>query len=283
MTVFMGIDLETTGLDPKTDKIIEVGVSVWKMDTGCKSVPILSFSNIIDPHQKIPEAITALTGLSSYDCERYGVNSLQEAMGPVEALLCMVDYFVAHNAKFEREFLAHNGYLGLISQRHWIDTKTDIPYPQGKGDGSLSEILMNHGIFNPMPHRALPDAFGMMQLLAKYPVADVVKISVIPKWTLICRSPYDPSGGVQSFLKGLGFYWDGSQKRWHKPCRKNKVCEEIDTLLEGSIFMGELFVETDTETGEQPATLIYDELKEEAENAIRSYLAMCQVSSKSPP
>ncbi len=59
---FVVVDLETTGLDPEKDQIIEIGAI--KYTDGIESA---SFEELINPGRPIPEFITRLTGISDSD------------------------------------------------------------------------------------------------------------------------------------------------------------------------------------------------------------------------
>ena len=56
---YLALDLETTGLDPKRDKIIEIGACRVRDGEIEKELSLL-----IHPHQPLPERITALTGIT---------------------------------------------------------------------------------------------------------------------------------------------------------------------------------------------------------------------------
>lgn len=93
-TVF---DIETTGLDPKDNSIIEIGaykVIDNKLDD--------SFNELIKIDEKVPELITSLTGITDKDLE----NGISEK----EALIKFLEFskntiLVAHNAKFDMSFI----------------------------------------------------------------------------------------------------------------------------------------------------------------------------------
>src|SRR5699024_12152295 len=56
---YIVLDLETTGLSPKDDKILEIGAA--RIADGCVQEVYQAF---VDPHIKIPERITELTGIT---------------------------------------------------------------------------------------------------------------------------------------------------------------------------------------------------------------------------
>ena len=59
---FVALDLETTGLDPKLDAIIEFGAVRFR-----DGEVIAEYSTLINPSRPIPTEITTLTGISNDD------------------------------------------------------------------------------------------------------------------------------------------------------------------------------------------------------------------------
>lgn len=61
---YVCVDIETTGLNPKTDKIIEIG-AVFMENGVCKR----TFETFIYPGRQLPEKIVKLTGITDSDLE----------------------------------------------------------------------------------------------------------------------------------------------------------------------------------------------------------------------
>lgn len=228
MAILLGLDLETTGLDPATSDIIEVGAVLWDTDT---QQPIQMTSWLIETEGLIPDEITSLTGITNGLIDIEALPELEAAINLLEEMVVKADYLVAHNAEFEKSFLkSFPEYISKypeLSNTKWIDTRTDLPYKGSKGKGSLSEIAMNHGIFNPMPHRALPDTLAMMQVLAQYDFSEVEIYANAPTRNLVIRFPYDATGEKNKVVKSLGYYWNPDGKYWHKPVKEFFVDEEL--------------------------------------------------------
>ena len=94
---FVVIDLETTGLDPDTNAITEVGAV--KIQGG---EVLGEFGTLVRPQQRIPASIVRLTGISE-DMVRHspGIGEVLASLEPFFGTATMV----AHNARFDHAFL----------------------------------------------------------------------------------------------------------------------------------------------------------------------------------
>lgn len=200
MTLLLGIDFETTGLDPEKDKIIEVGCCVMDTDTW---QPVWAKSGLIDHGSiELSKEITTLTGITTEmlarGCYPYEIDSF------LPSNYMNIEYLVAHNAAFEQSFINNNEFLGCLDildqELPWIDTKTDIPGHEGK---KLTYLAADHGFVNPFPHRALFDVMTMFKVLSCYDFKEIERRVLADKVTLIANVPYDD----REKAKALGFQW----------------------------------------------------------------------------
>lgn len=235
MALLLGIDLETTGLNPDTDKIIEIGGVFWDTQQNTMTECFSFLVNSLEPEEKLTPDIEILTGIHTTLLKKHGAF---HSVGHLVAFIGKADYLVAHNAGFEKSFLKQTSLVeGLqtlgffVDSIPWIDTKTDIPYLPGKGQGTLSEIAMAHGVFNPMPHRALTDALAMMQILAKYDINQVIENAKAPTLNLVANVSYDD----RDKAKALGYYWDGKKRIWSKPIKAFRLDDEMNAAKEMSM------------------------------------------------
>ena len=60
----IALDVETTGLDPAADRVIEVAAVRFTIDPPAE---LATFSTLINPERPIPEKITQITGLTDAD------------------------------------------------------------------------------------------------------------------------------------------------------------------------------------------------------------------------
>ncbi|MBN2564923.1 MAG: 3'-5' exonuclease, partial [Candidatus Eisenbacteria bacterium] len=95
---FVGLDLETTGVDPTCDRIIEVGLV--RMVDGQVSD---TFESLIDPGVSIPTDIVYLTGISDEDVA--GAPRIDDVLPRILEFLGD-DPVIAHSASFDIDFLS---------------------------------------------------------------------------------------------------------------------------------------------------------------------------------
>ena len=94
---YVVLDVETTGLDPAAERIIEV--AALKVEGGA---PTGRYETLVDPGKKLPPKITELTGLTTEQV-RAG-KQYQTMVEETEAFVGSLP-IVAHNSSFDAKFL----------------------------------------------------------------------------------------------------------------------------------------------------------------------------------
>lgn len=160
---FCVIDLETTGGNPETEKIIEVGMV--KIENR-KITEERSF--LVNPHKEIPDFVQKLTGIRKADVEH--APKIEEVIDEIVEFIGK-GILVAHNTSFDIPFL--NGVLKNL-QRPTLDNKvicTNIMTKYLIPDIMSSNLQYMSQIFNishSNAHRAIEDARATGNLLLKY-------------------------------------------------------------------------------------------------------------------
>ena len=160
---FCVIDLETTGGNPETEKIIEVGMI--KIENR-KITEERSF--LINPQKDIPDFVQKLTGIRKADVEH--APKIEEVIDEIVQFIGDT-ILVAHNTSFDVPFL--NGVLKNL-QRPTMDNKvicTNIMTKYLIPDIMSSNLQYMSQIFNithSKAHRAIEDARATAFLLLKY-------------------------------------------------------------------------------------------------------------------
>lgn len=140
------VDIETTGLDPSSDVILEIGAVF--VEAGVVSA---RRSWLVQPGRPIPALITALTGLTDEDVR---------AAPPLEAIDAELRRalegwtLVAHNAAFERSFLGDR-----IAAHAMLDSceLAQLLFPE-RPSHSLDSLVRWLEVGRGARHRALDDA-----------------------------------------------------------------------------------------------------------------------------
>lgn len=155
------VDIETTGLNANTDKIIEVGAV--KIHGGqC----ISTFSSFINPHGAIPPEIVNLTGITD--------DMVCSAPDEDEVLRQFKDFvgdavLVAHNAQFDLGFIRQHGQkYGLTFDNPVLDTLTLARQLfKGLKHYRLDTLASHLHISMDNHHRAVDDARTAASILVK--------------------------------------------------------------------------------------------------------------------
>jgi len=156
----IAVDLETTGFDPETDRIIEIGAVRVRL-TADGAEPGERFSTFVDPGRDIGPAITRLTGIRDLD--------LQGAPVAVDAVRHFAAFagdavFVGHNVDFDLAFLERNGFAPGAQRLDTADIASML-LPSAPSY-ALQRLAADEGIVPASAHRALDDALTCAAVLA---------------------------------------------------------------------------------------------------------------------
>lgn len=184
---YVALDLETTGLDPKTDAIIEIGCARLR-----DGEIVDQWSTLVNPGRKLSFAITQLTGIADRDL--IGQPALREVIDPLRRFVGSVP-IVAHNASFDLGFLRTHG---LSFANPILDTFeiASIVLP-GRSSYSLGALAAEFGAGQASAHRALDDARATALLLAalheqaaRLPLATLIEINRLASQTNWSLRPF---------------------------------------------------------------------------------------------
>lgn len=156
----IGLDLETTGLSPLVDKIIEI--SAVKLTPG----GIDYFDQLIDPVCDIPQKTIDIHGIT---------NDMVKGSPKIEDVL--PDFFkftaglplVAHNAQFDLGFLVFNLHkqdLGVENHEVYCSCKYARSSLKNRESYKLSALASELGVNLENAHRALDDAIAGLEVFA---------------------------------------------------------------------------------------------------------------------
>lgn len=148
---YVALDLETTGLSAKQDRIIEVG-AVLVEGGEIKD----SFSTFVNPRRELPAKIVEITGINGKDLEHAPV---------LEEILTELSDFIGDRALLGHRILFDYSFLkrafvnaGMCFEKKGIDTlKLSRKYLPELPSKRLSDLCAYYGI-EQRAHRALEDA-----------------------------------------------------------------------------------------------------------------------------
>lgn len=152
------IDVETTGLSHKTERLTEIAIVIIE-----EGEIVKEFSSLVNPERKIPYRITQLTGISDQMVQ--GAPHFYEIAKQIVELTtdCI---FVAHNASFDYRFIqAEFARYEFDYQRKVLDTvKLARKLMPGFRSYSLGKLTAQLGIQIENRHRAMGDAAATARL-----------------------------------------------------------------------------------------------------------------------
>ena len=151
--IFVCIDCETTGLDPKNDRIIEVAVVKFTKDKVLES-----FETLIDPECNIPQETIDIHHITPDQV--IGKPKIHEVLSKILAMIGK-HVIIGHGIKFDVQLLIesakrHNIPCHLDKNRQ-IDTLR-LARLYGESSVNSLEMLRQHfNIPNEVAHRAMSD------------------------------------------------------------------------------------------------------------------------------
>ena len=145
---WVALDLETTGLSPDSDAIIEVGAVKFQGDE-----ELDSYTTLVNPYRSLDSFIRRYTGISQEEVDAAPPFS---EVAPRLASFIGSAPVVGHNIGFDLDFLRSGG-LPLTNPRTDTWDMAFVLLPRHR-DYSLDKLAAALGIEHPRPHRAIPDA-----------------------------------------------------------------------------------------------------------------------------
>jgi DNA polymerase III epsilon subunit family exonuclease len=154
---FISFDVETTGLSPTIDRIVEIGAMLF-----IDSVPVKSFRTLINPNVNISASASAINHITNamlvsapieQDVYPQFIEFLGEALNE-NIIMC------AHNARFDFDFLCNTlSRLGYDANIRYVDTLSlSRKYIKGLENYKQGTVANAFGLVNDAAHRAVSDA-----------------------------------------------------------------------------------------------------------------------------
>jgi len=162
---YLAFDVETTGLDSKTCRVVEIGAVLFVPESEVFDGP--SMERLINPGMPIPPAVIAIHGIGDADVRSAPSFS---AVARDFAALAEGAIFVAHNAPFDLGFIrgefARAGLLPPTNPAMDSLVLARAAFP-GLSSYSLPRLLPSLGIRSERSHRALDDAIAAARVFVE--------------------------------------------------------------------------------------------------------------------
>jgi len=210
------IDVETTGLNPREDEIIELAMTRFFYSTEGRVQGVgESFHGLREPSRPIPPEITAITGITDAMVAGQVIDPAE-----VSAFAAPAAFVVAHNAGFDRRFL--ESFCDPFKTKPWACSMSQVDWSAAGYEGVKLAYLANSAGFFYDKHRAINDCAAAIELLSlPIPGSDEPALSQLlaaarsPSWRIRAEgAPFE----LKEALKARGYRWDdgssGSPRAW---------------------------------------------------------------------
>jgi len=240
------LDVETTGLDPKTAEVIELGMVKFIYADDKIAQVIDTFGSFNEPEHPIPPEITALTEITNEMVVGHRIDPVA-----VSTFIADVNVVIAHNAAFDRKFSER--YWPEFEHKPWACSVSEIQWRAHGFQGSrLAYLLMGAGLFH-KAHRAVDDCHALLEILAMplgnsgrsafAHLLECARRNTVRLWAE--GTPYDS----KDILKKRGYRWndgnDGRPRSWYVEIDHGALADEL-ALLRREIYQHdvELYIQS---------------------------------------
>lgn len=223
------VDLETTGLNPLEDEIIEIGILEFSVNQSIKPTLARCYGALQQPSKPLTPIIQKITGLT----DEALVN--QKIDWPlVRQYLEQASIVIAHNAAFDRSFLERQPELSSLDL-HWGCSQKHIDWHKhGFKSRALNYLACDHGFLNPFAHRAMFDCATTFRLITPY-LGELINRSYEREFELLAhQAPFDK----KDVLREQGYRWNQGSRVWGKKVFESQLPEER-TFLKQQIYSDE--------------------------------------------
>ena len=239
------VDVETTGLDPAKDEIIEIALVRFRYSTDGEITGIVDvFDQLRQPSIAIPKIATEVTGITNEMVAGHQID--HEA---VEEVVSSADIVIAHNASFDRRFVER--LFPVFASKPWACSMSEIDWTAEGFEGTKLAYLAAEAGFFYDKHRAENDCLAAIELLRrKLPksfntgLAALLSKARRTSWRIWAEgAPFE----LKDVLKARGYRWNGDDgdkpRAWYFDATEEDKESEI-SFLKNEIYRSEKQIKT---------------------------------------
>lgn len=206
------IDTETTGVNPKTDRVIEVAAQLFDVKRG---QPVSSIACLIKHDSNAAQAFNNIPVEMLTEARE-----AEEVWRAVKWLITPAQVIIAHSAGFDRQFCPP-------LERPWVCSMSDLKFPGDRESKSLVQLALSLGLGVASAHRAMADVDTLSRVLSRVHSMGVDLEAMLlhglrPKLRCVSLAPYDQ----KDLVKSHGFQFDWDARHWWR----DVPIDDIDKL-----------------------------------------------------
>ena len=214
---YISLDLETTGLNPNTNEIIEIGAVKFQGDQ-----VIDTFHSLVNPQRPLPYRIQLLCGITR--TELADAPAFSDIASELISFLG-TEPIVGHNISFDLNFLAKKGIKLTNPTYDTCELSTILLFQLS--DYSLASVNKHLGLSIPQ-HRSLPDAIATKELFVTL-LARAYQL--VEELRQVLKAPDE-----ESMTIGLQHVLYRTEKRTNVPMRK--LHDSLQNHLDSIVALG---------------------------------------------
>lgn len=223
------VDVETTGLDPSVDEIIELAIVPFSYSpTDGRIFEVgAPFERFRQPSKPIPPAMTAIHGITDEMVAGAVIDPVE-----VASVIAGCAPIIAHHAGFDRPFVER--LVPEFAALPWACSMSQVDWGSAGYEGSnLAYLAMGAGFFYDR-HRAVSDCLAGIELLARPlrpgeapAMFQLLDTGRKPGWRIWAEgSPFQ----AKDTLKARGYRWNADRKCWWFDVEGDDPAPEIEYL-----------------------------------------------------
>ncbi|MBY2933304.1 3'-5' exonuclease [Rhizobium leguminosarum] len=225
------LDTETTGLNHRSDEIIEIGAVAFTFnDDGAIGDIVGIYGGLQQPSRPIPPEITRLTCITDamVEGQLIDIQSLRTLIEPA-------DLIIAHNAGFDRPFC--EAFSKIFTGKAWACSVSEIDWSARGLEGTKLGYLVGQAGYFHEGHRAVDDCHALLEILdreqhdGESPFTELYRASQRSRIRVFAEhSPFE----MKDHLKARGYRWsdgsDGRLKSWWIEVGEEDLNDELSYL-----------------------------------------------------